>query len=377
MNRRAVIAGVGHSDFGKIPDRSAWELEAEAVSKAAVDAGFSPHEIDGLLTDPGPVQGILDGITPHFLRLGAALGLDPTYAGSEILGGAGSVAIVERAALAVEAGLCDVCVCVYGDSALSSASAYGYGRGDESAFGFFGAIGLHGLAAQRHMHQYGTRREQLGEIAVAARAHATRTPHAQKRREITIEQYMNEAPIVEPLCRLDCCLVSDGAAAVIVTTEERAADLRVPGIRILGHAQAHSLSTYASPDHFDRLPAFRSGPAAFGQAGVTPDDIDVALLYDCFSIVVLLQLEDYGFCKKGEGGAFVEDGRIGPGGSLPVNTSGGLLAEAYGGGMLHVVEAVRQLRGEAGARQVDDTRLALVSGHGLGMNTHATLVLGN
>jgi acetyl-CoA acetyltransferase len=377
MSRRAVIAGVGHSEFGKIPERSAWELEAEAVSKAAADAGFSPHEIDGLLTDPGPVQGVLEGITPHFLRLGAALGLDPAYAGSEILGGAGSVASVERAALAVEAGLCDVCVCVYGDSALSSAGAYGYGRGDESAFGFFGAIGLHGLAAQRHMHQYGTRREQLGEIAMAARAHAARTPHAQKRSEITIEQYMDEAPIVEPLCRLDCCLVSDGAAAVIVTTEERAADLRVPGIRILGHAQAHSLSTYASPGHFDSLPASRSGPAAFGRAGVTPDDIDVALLYDCFSIVVLLQLEDYGFCKKGEGGAFVEDGRIGPGGSLPVNTSGGLLAEAYGGGMLHVVEAVRQLRGEAGVRQLDDARLALVSGHGLGMNTHATLVLGN
>jgi acetyl-CoA acetyltransferase len=376
MSRRAVIAGIGHSDFGKIPERSAWQLETEAVSIAAADAGFSPREIDGLLTDPGPVQGVLDGITPHFLRLGAALGLDPTYTGSEILGGAGSVAIVERAAMAVEAGQCDVCVCVYGDSALSSAGAYGYGRGDESAFGFFGAVGLHALAAQRHMHQYGTRREQLAEIAVAARAHAARTPHAQKRREITVDQYMNEAPVVEPLCRLDCCLVSDGAAAVIVTTEERAADLRVPGVRILGHAQAHSLSTYSSPGHFDSLPASRSGPAAFGRAGVTVDDIDIALLYDCFSIVVLLQLEDYGFCKKGEGGAFVEGGRIGPGGSLPVNTSGGLLAEAYGGGMLHVVEAVRQLRGDVGVRQVEGARLALVSGHGLGMNTHATLVLG-
>jgi acetyl-CoA acetyltransferase len=303
------------------------------------------------------------------------LGLDPTYTGSEILGGAGSVASVERAALAVEAGLCEVCACVYGDSALSSAGAYAYGRGDESAFGFFGAVGLHALAAQRHMHRYGTRREQLAEIAVAARAHAARTPHAQKRREITIDQYMDEAPIVEPLCRLDCCLVSDGAAAVIITTEERAADLQAPGIRILGHAQAHSLSTYASPDHFDHLPASRSGPAAFARAGVKIEDIDVALLYDCFTIVVLLQLEDYGFCKKGEGGAFVMDGGIGPGGRLPVNTSGGLLAEAYGGGMLHIIEAVRQLRGTADARQVEGAELALVSGHGLGMNTHATLIL--
>lgn len=376
MSRRAVIVGVGHSAFGKIPDKSAWALEAEAVALATADAGLTPGEVDGLLTDPGPVQGVLDGITPHFLRLGAQLGMNPTYTGSEILGGAGSVASIERAALAVEAGLCEACICVYGDSALSSAGAYAYGRGDESAFGFFGAVGLHALAAQRHMHEYGTRREQLGEIAVAARSHAARTPHAQKRRELTIEQYMEEAPLVEPLCRFDCCLVSDGAAAVVVTTEERAADMRGKSVSILGHAQAHSLSTYSSPGHFESLPAARSGPHAFQQAGVTAADIDVALLYDCFTIVVLLQLEDYGFCKKGEGGAFVEDGNIAPGGTLPVNTSGGLLAEAYGGGMLHVIEAVRQLRGEAQERQVEHAQVALVSGHGLGMNTHATLVLG-
>ncbi len=377
MTRRAVIAGVGHSAFGKIPDRTAWDLEAEAVSLAAADAGLEPREIDGLLTDPGPVQGVLQGITPHFLRLGAQLGMDPAYTGSEIMGGAGSAASVERAALAVEAGLCEACVCVYGDSALSSTGAYGYGRGDESAFGFFGAVGLHALAAQRHIHEYGTRREHLGEIAVAARAHAARTPHAQKRTPLSMEEYLADKPLVEPLSRLDCCLVSDGAAAVIVTTEERAADLRAGGVGILGHAQAHSLSTYASPGHFDALPAARSGPAAFRQAGLGPGDVDLALLYDCFTIVVLLQLEDYGFCKKGEGGAFVEGGRIGPGGSLPVNTSGGLLAEGYGGGMLHVIEAIRQLRGEAGERQVADARVALVSGHGLGMNTHATLILGN
>jgi acetyl-CoA acetyltransferase len=376
VSQRAVIAGVGHSAFGKFPDRTAWDLEAEAAARAVEDTGLRPADVDGLLTDPGPVQGVLDGITPHFLRLGAQLGLDPDYTGSEILGGAGSVASVERAALAVEAGLCTACLCVYGDSALSSASAYAYGRGDEAAFGFFGAVGLHALAAQRHMHRHGTRPEHLGEVAVAARAHAARTPHAQKRRPITLDAYLASDPLVEPLRRLDCCLVSDGAAAVLVTTEERAADLRRPGVPILGHAQAHSLSTYASADHFESLPAARCGPRAFAQAGVTPDDVDVVLLYDCFTIVVLLQLEDYGFCKPGESGPFVGGGRIGPGGSLPLNPSGGLLAEGYGGGMLHVIEAVRQLRGEAGARQVADAQVALVSGHGLGMNTHATLVLG-
>ncbi|MFQ5698508.1 MAG: thiolase family protein [Myxococcota bacterium] len=377
MTRQAIIAGVGHTEFGKLEGRSAWQLEAEAAAAAVADAGLSPSDVDGLLTDPGPTQGILEGITPHFLRLGAQLGLDPDYTGSEILGGAGSVAIVERAALAVEAGLCDLCLCVYGDSPLSSAGAFQYGRGDEAAFGFFGAVGLHALAARRHMHLYGTRSEHLGEVAIAARAHAARTPHAQKRRPISMQDYLASDPLVDPLRKLDCCLVSDGAAAVLVTTEERAAGLRSPGIRILGHAQAHSLSTYASPDHFDTLPAVRSGPKAFGRAGRTPADVDVALLYDCFTIVVLLQLEDYGFCKKGESGPFVEGGRIGPGGSLPVNPSGGLLAEGYGGGMLHVIEAVRQLRGEAGLRQVPDAATALVSGHGLGMNTHATLVLGS
>ncbi len=376
MSRRAVIAGVGHTAFGKLPERTSWDLEVEAARAAVADACMSPSEIDGLLTDPGPVQGVLDGITPHFLRLGAQLGLNPNYTGSEILGGAGSVAIVERAALAVEAGLCDACLCVYGDSALSAGSAYTYGRGDESAFGFFGAVGLHALAAQRHIHTYGTRPEHFGEVVVAARAHGVRTPHAQKRRAISMDDYLVSDPVVEPLRRLDCCLVSDGAAAVLVTTEERAADLPCPAISLLGHAQAHSLSTYASPDHFESLPAAHCGPKALAQAGITASDIDVAMLYDCFTIVVLLQLEDYGFCKKGESGSFVEGGRIGPGGTLPVNPSGGLLAEGYGGGMLHVIEAVRQLRGDAGARQVPDAELALVSGHGLGMNTHATLVLG-
>ncbi len=377
MTRRAVISGVGHTDFGKLEGRSPWHLEAEAAAAAVADAGLQPSDVDGLLTDPGPSQGILDGITPHFLRMGAQLGLDPDYAGSEILGGAGSVAIVERAALAVEAGLCDVCLCIYGDSPLSSPGSFDYARGDESAFGFFGAAGLHALAARRHMHRFGTRSEHLGEVAVAARAHGARTPHAQKRKPISMDDYLASGQLVEPLRKLDCCLVSDGAAAVLVTTAERARDLRAPAVRILGHAQAHSLSTYATPEHFDRLPAARCGPRALGAAGLGAKDIDVALLYDCFTIVVLLQLEDYGFCKQGESGPFVEGGRIGPAGSLPVNPSGGLLAEGYGSGMLHVIEAVRQLRGETGDRQVAGAETALVSGHGLGMNTHATLVLGS
>jgi acetyl-CoA acetyltransferase len=374
--REAVIAGIGHTAFGRLPDRTAIDLETEAARRAVDDAGLKPGEIDGLLTDPGPAQGVIKGITPHFLALGQALGMDPNYTGSEILGGAASIGIVQRAVMAIEAGLCSACLCVFGDSALSTPGSFNYGRGEEATFGLFGAAGLHALAAQRHMHRWGTREEHFAEVAMAARAHAARTPHAQRPKSLSMEQYLESAFIAEPIRRADCCLVSDGAAAVLVVAKDRAADLRHAPTRILCHGQAHSLSTFSTVEHFDALPAARCGPATFARAGVTAADIDLALLYDCFTIVVLMQLEDYGFCAKGEAGAFVEGGRIGPGGDLPVNTSGGLLAEGYGGGMLHIIEAVRQLRGEAGNRQVANAEVALVSGHGLGMNSHTTMILG-
>lgn len=371
-----VIGGIGHTSFGRLPDRPAIDLEAEAAKCALDDAGLKPEDVDGLLTAPGPAQGIIKGITPHYLALGQALGLNPEFAGSELLGGAASIAIIQRAAMAIEAGLCSVCLCVFGDSALSTPGSFSYGRGEESAFGLFGAAGLHALAARRHMHRWGTKEEQFAEVAMAARAHAAKVPHAQRPKPLSLDQYLASPFIAEPIRRADCCLVSDGAAAVLVVSKDRAKDLRHTPTNILGHGQAHSLSTFSSPEHFDELPAARSGRATFERAGVTIDEIDLALFYDCFTIVVLLQLEDYGFCKKGEAGSFVEGGRIGPGGEMPVNTSGGSLAEGYSGGMLQIVEAVRQLRGDAGNRQVQDARTALISGHGLGMNSHTTLILG-
>ena len=374
--RAAAIGGIGHTAFGRLPDRTAIDLEAEAARRAIDDAGLRPGDIDGLLTAPGAAQGIIEGITPHFCALGRALGMNPNYTGSELLGGAASIGIVRRAVMAIESGLYSACLCEFGDSALSTPGSFSYGRGEEAIFGLFGAAGLHALAAQRHMHRWGTRAEHFGEVAMAARAHAARVPHAQRPKPLNMDQYLASPFIAEPIRRADCCLVSDGAAAVLVVSKDRTADLRHPPTRILGHGQAHSLSTFSSREHFDTLPAARSGRATFARAGITVDDIDLALLYDCFTIVVLLQLEDYGFCPRGEAGAFVEGGRIGPGGDLPVNTSGGLLAEGYGGGMLHIVEAVRQLRGEAGERQVADAEVALVSGHGLGMNAHTTMILG-
>ncbi|GMV02450.1 MAG: thiolase family protein [Burkholderiaceae bacterium] len=374
--KRVAIAGIGHTAFGRLEGRSALELEAQAARRAVDDAGFAPQDIDGLITDPGVSQGVLQGIEPHYLRLGRALGLDPDFAGTEILGGASSAGSIQRAAMAIDAGLCSTCLCVYGDTALSSAGSYAYGRGAEAAFGFFGAAGLHALAAQRHMALHGTRPEALAEVAIAARAHAARTPHAQLKTPLDIAGYFASRMLVEPLRRADCCLVSDGAAAVVVCAADRMPDTRRRPVRILGMGQAHSLGTYSNPTHFDALPAARCGPRALERAGLAAADVDVAMLYDCFTIVVLMQLEAYGFCAPGEAGDFVAGGRIAPGGALPVNPSGGLLAEGYGGGMLHVIEAVRQLRGDAGERQVANAEVALVTGHGLGMNSHATLILG-
>ncbi len=376
MANRVAIAGIGHTAFGRLEGRSALALEAQAARLAIDDAGFAPHEIDGLVTDPGAAQGAMQGIEPHYLRLGRALGLAPDFAGTEILGGASSAASIQRAAMAIDAGLCSVCLCVYGDTALSTAGSYAYGRGDEATFGFFGAAGLHALAAQRHMARHGTRPEALAEVAIAARAHAARTAHAQLKKPLDMASYFASRMVAEPLRRADCCLISDGAAAVVVCSAERARDARQRPVHLLGMGQAHSLGTFSNPAHFDTLPAARCGPRALERAGVSARDVDVAMLYDCFTIIVLMQLEAYGFCAPGEAGEFVADGRIAPGGALAVNPSGGLLAEGYGGGMLHVIEAVRQLRGEAGERQVQGAEVALVTGHGLAMNSHATLVLG-
>ena len=371
----ACIVGIGHTALAPRLGRSAWALQAEALRAAVTDAGLTPGDVDGLITEPGYSQGVVEGITPHYLRLGSMLGLDPRYTGSEVLGGASAVAMVQRAALAVAAGLCEVCLCVFGDAPSQAAATWRYGRGDDAAFGLFGAAGLHALAAQRHTARYGTRPEQLGEIAVTFREHACLTPHAQERRPLTFGDYLAAPYVVEPLRIPDCCLVSDGAAAVVVTSPEWARDLARPPVRIAGFAQAHHLTGLAGADYLTELPARRAGAAAFAMAGLTPRDVDVAELYDCFTIVVLMQLEDYGFCAKGEGGPFVEGGTLGLRGALPTNTAGGLLAEGFGGGMFHVIEATRQLRGECGARQVPGAEVALVSGHGLGMNTHATLIL--
>jgi acetyl-CoA acetyltransferase len=236
---------------------------------------------------------------------------------------------------------------------------------------------MYALAARRHMLAYGTTCEQLGMIAVAQRAWAALNPLAQLREPISLDDYLGSRWIAEPFRLLDCCLISNGGIAVIVTSAERAAELRQPAVHVLGWGQAHPGYTMARGSDFGLVSgATQSGPAALKMAGVTLADIDVAELYDCYTYTVLITLEDYGFCAKGEGGAFVQSGVLGPGGPLAVNTGGGQLSSYYMWGMTPLSEAVIQARGQAGQRQRPRSDLVLVSGNGGVLDYHSTLVLG-
>jgi acetyl-CoA acetyltransferase len=290
--------------------------------------------------------------------------------------------MVVNAVAALEADLCSAVLCVGGDTQSSSTERPSHGRlasGGEDfkdPFGGGSAPIQYALAARRHMHEYGTTSRQLGAIAVACRKHACLNPNAQMRTPITIEEHQRSRPIADPFRLLDCCLVSDGAGAVIVMNADRAGDCpKSPGY-IIGIGSACHFGDLVYGDSLTTTPAREAGRQAFGMAGLTPADVDLAELYDCFTYVPLVTLEDYGFCNKGEGGDFVENGRIELNGELPVNTHGGLLSQAHIGGMLHITEAVTQLRGEAGQRQVKDAEVAIVSGQCGELGIHVTLLLG-
>jgi acetyl-CoA acetyltransferase len=308
------------------------------------------------------------------LRLSATMGL----------GGATASAMIQHAAQAVAAGLCSTVACVFSDAPLkppapdrertSSGSAYGFVRGWEAAYGYFGVNAMYALVARRHMARYGTTQDQLGAVAVAQRRWANLNPQAQLHDQpLTLDEYHRSRWIVEPFHLFDCCLVSNGGLAVIVTSAERARDLRRPPVYIRGMAQGHlggdPSDTLASGAVLTRGPALE-------MAGVTLRDVDVVSLYDCYTFTVIVTLEDYGFCAKGEGGPFVAEHVTGPGGRLAVNTGGGQLSSFYMWGMTPVSEAVIQVRGEGGRRQVAKHDVALVSGNGGVLSTHSTLVLG-
>jgi len=380
--RRPVIAGLGMTALGKVYGRSAGQFAADAVRLAADDAGLALSDIDGLLTSSGLSGGV-------GLGLQRDLGLRDLRLLSQIQAyGSSAGAMVQYASMAVAAGMADVVACVFADTPLREnrpgGSAYAdpsrAGRGWAAlmaASGIVGANTMYALAARRHMLAYGTTCEQLGMIAVAQRDWAALNPLAQLREPISLDDYLGSRWIAEPFRLLDCCLISNGGIAVIVTSAERAAGLRQPPVRVLGWGQAHPGYTMARGSDFGLISgAAQSGPAALKMAGVTLADIDVAELYDCYTYTVLITLEDYGFCAKGEGGAFVQSGVLGPGGSVAVNTGGGQLSSYYMWGMTPLSEAVIQARGQAGQRQRPRAELVLVSGNGGVLDYHSTLVLG-
>ncbi|HEY7089125.1 MAG TPA: thiolase family protein [Tepidisphaeraceae bacterium] len=384
LRDKYAIAGVGQSRLGSVPGCSAIGLFVEAAASAIEDAGIDKSEIDGLITR-GP-----DDVYCHHQRIGQALGLNVNFSTTLDNGGASQCMAVGLACMAIEAGLCKTVLCGYGRDSWSrtrSSSAKmrvalipeaQQAREFGPEFGFIGAAGMHALGARRHMHEYGTTREQMGAVALAFREHAQRNPLAQMHGQtLNMDQYLSSRWIVEPFCLFDCSLVTDGAGAVIVTSADRAKDLRQPPVHILASASHNNLRGWFADDHMTRTAAAKSGQAAYTMAGIGPKDVDTAQLYDCFTYMVLVQLEDYGFCKKGEGGAFAKSGALELGGELPCNTSGGQLSEGHVEGMLQIVEAVRQLRHQyPRERQVKDARVALVSGHGGNTVCHSTLILG-
>jgi acetyl-CoA acetyltransferase len=310
-------------------------------------------------------------------KVAEAVGLQPRIGGVWDQAGAANIGAISFAALAIESGGCEVAVVSFADNPKTgSRGAIAKAIGPDEVFGWFGAVGGYAMIARRHIGEWGTTPEALGTVAVTARTNALANPHAQLRKPLTLDDYRASRSIVAPLRRDDCCLVSDGGAAVVVMSAARARALGVPApVPILGFGQGQtSWNVELRPDLTSTMAA-RSAQTAFAMAGLQPKDIDVAQFYDCFTIVPIMTLEDYGFCKKGGGGAFVTNEGIGIDGKLPLNTSGGLLAETGMPGMQLVIEGVRQMRGTA-ANQVPGARTCIVSNQGGIMHTHSTLILG-
>ncbi|MEO5901198.1 MAG: acetyl-CoA acetyltransferase, partial [Ilumatobacteraceae bacterium] len=360
------------------------QIMAESAKGALDDAGLTIGDVDALFAASMTMSGM--GI----VDLAEYLDIKPDYIDGTNIGGSSFVAHVAHAAAAIHAGLCEVALVLYGSTAASSAMAIGTGMGGgerrDPATSFVNPYGMtivgsYALIAQLHRQRYGTTAEQLAEIAVAMRHHASLNPAAKMRQPITVDDVLASRMVSDPLHLLDCCIISDGGGAIVVTSAARARDLRQPPVLLLGCGEAVAHQETGSPDLLT-IAARQSGRRAFSMAGVTHDEIDLCMIYDSFTITVLATLENLGFCKVGEGGPFVSGGRIRLGGELPVNLDGGGLSSNHPGmrGIFLVIEATKQLRGECAARQVQGAQLACVHGTGgtLGVaHSGATLILGS
>lgn len=371
-----AIAGAAESDLGKVaPGLSPLDLMAQATGRALDDCGLALDEVDGLFATTSQSR-------MPTLALAEYLGIRPRYHDATNMGGASFMSMVAHAQAAIQAGLCTVAVIAYGSTQRSLGRANVAAPDPnpyEAPYRPLYTASSYALAAARHMHQYGTTRRQLAEIAVAARQWALRNPAAWEKKPLAIDDVLASPMVSEPLSLRDCCLVTDGGGALVLTRADRARDLRRPPAYVLGLGE--SLSHYnisAMPD-LTTTAAVQSGDQAYRMAGLAPKDIDVLQLYDAFTITTLLFLEDLGFCPKGEGGSYVENGRIAPGGERPVNTSGGGLSYCHPGmyGIFALIEAVRQLRGDCGARQIADCHTALAHGNGGTLSSQSTVILGS
>ncbi len=373
-DRIAAIVGVAESDLGVVPGSNVLRLQAQAAKRALDDAGFTKDDVEALFTA---------GNWARFpgLMLAEYLGIKPKYLDATDIGGSSYESHVIHAMAAIQAGLFDVALITYGSTSRTSPTRIpsSLTLRYEDPFGIPSPIGHYALAAMKHMHQYGTTSEQLAEVAVATRKWAMLNEKAYKRDPLNIDDVLNSPMVAEPLHVLDCCLVSDGGGAVVVASAKAAARAKKRPVWVLGHGEmtSHNNSVCSMPD-LTVTPARESGRRAMEMAGITHKEIDVTEVYDSFTITVILTLEALGFCKPGEGGAFVSGQRTAPGGDFPLNTSGGGLSYCHPGlfGIFLLIEAVRQLRGECGERQVKDAKIALVNGTGGTLSTTATVILG-
>jgi acetyl-CoA acetyltransferase len=377
--RRVAIVGAALSDIGRVDDKTAFHLCQQGTSRALADAGLTKDDVQGFMSHG-------TGMLPP-VEVAEYMGIRPTWVDSTGVGGSTWEFMVEHAYAAIAMGLVDVVVLTYGSTTRAdlkrkrrTANLSFGGRGPVQFDAPFGhtLIAKYALTTMRHMHEFGTTIEQLAEIAVSARHNASLNPEAYYRDPITIDDVLTSRMMAEPLTKLHCCIRSDGGGAIVLASEDRARDCAKAPVWVLGTGEAVSHTTMSEWPDFTESPCVRSGQQAFDRTGVTVDDIDVCELYDAFTSMVLFTLEGLGFCKKGEGGPFVEDGKLRVGGALPTNTDGGGLSHCHPGmrGMFLLVEAARQLRRECGARQVADAELACVNGTGGWFTSASTIILG-
>lgn len=370
-----AVVGAAESDLGRVADHmTPVDLMAQAVGRALADCGLSLRDVDGLFAATSQVR-----MAP--LALAEYLGIRPAYFDGTNIGGSSFMSHLAHAHAAIEAGLCSVAVIAYGSTQRSvsrtAASPREYNAW-ETPYRPILPTSAYALSAARHMHLYGTTRQQLAEVAVAARQWALMNPKAWEKEPLTIDGVLSARMISDPLSVRDCCLVTDGGGALVLVSAEKAVDMDVKPIFVLGHGETLAHASISSMEDLTVTGAALSGAHAFTMAGAAPRDMDVTILYDAFTITPILFLEDLGYCPKGEGGRFIAGGAIAPGGSLALNTNGGGLSYCHPGmyGILGMIEAVNQLRGSCGARQVSGAQMALAHGNGGVLSSQCTVIFG-